>query len=161
MTNTETVSTERLEELLRLEIGERDRYLEGTFLWLKHEDMANAFAELLAVRALETPPLHKEGEAVGYVSAQTLAALRKFAGRRPDTYLHIFGGSRERWNDVPLYAAPVPVTITDELRRAFRNANESDWQHLFAVLPDTHRGWFWKAVMTEARAALSKPGEHG
>lgn len=52
MTNTETVSTERLEELLRIEIGERDRYLEGTFLWLKHDDKANAFAELITKRTL-------------------------------------------------------------------------------------------------------------
>ena len=46
------ISTERLEELLRLEIGERDRYLEGTFLWLKHDDKANAFAELITKRTL-------------------------------------------------------------------------------------------------------------
>jgi hypothetical protein len=60
----------------------------------------------------------------------------------------------------PLFASQPPAPagvreITEELRHAFRNADESDWRHLFAVVPDTGRGRFWKAVFTEVRAALA------
>tara|TARA_R110000851_G_C13102466_1_gene568863 strand:+ start:3056 stop:3445 length:390 start_codon:yes stop_codon:yes gene_type:complete len=47
------------------------------------------------------------------------------------------------------------VIVGDGVAHAFRNADASDWQHLFAVLPDTGRGRFWKAVMTEARTAIN------
>jgi len=57
----------------------------------------------------------------------------------------------------PLYATPEAAEA--KLRHPFRNVDESDWHHLFAVLPDTARGKFWKAVFTEARAALTRSPE--
>lgn len=43
-----------------------------------------------------------------------------------------------------------------ELEAPFRNADALDWEHLFKMLPDSGHGQFWKAVMSEARKALSK-----
>lgn len=60
-----------------------------------------------------------------------------------------------------LASPPSPAQVTDALRHAFRNANESDWSHLFAVLPDTGRGRFWQAVMAEARTALQSQPSKG
>ena len=49
------------------------------------------------------------------------------------------------------------VPIADaRLRQAFRNADSLDWEHLFRMLPDSGHGKFWKAVLTEARAALAE-----
>ena len=41
------------------------------------------------------------------------------------------------------------------LRHPFRNADKLDWEHLFKMLPDSGHGQFWKAVLTEAKAALA------
>jgi hypothetical protein len=35
----------------------------------------------------------------------------------------------------------------------FRNADEKDWAHLFAFIPESGHGKFWKAVLMEAHAA--------
>lgn len=43
----------------------------------------------------------------------------------------------------------------ERLRHPFRNADGLDWEHLFRMLPDSGHGKFWKAVLTEARAALA------
>lgn len=51
--------------------------------------------------------------------------------------------------------------VRDDLRYAFRNADNSDWEHLFAVLPDTGRGKFWKSVFKSAREALHPNQESG
>lgn len=42
------------------------------------------------------------------------------------------------------------------LRRAFRAVDDQDWQYIVSVIPDGGRGRFWKAVLGEARAALSE-----
>ena len=58
--------------------------------------------------ALETPPLHKEGEAVGYVSQTTLAHLKVGTSA---VACSIYGAPVSIHN-IPLYAAPVPVPVT-------------------------------------------------
>ena len=44
----------------------------------------------------------------------------------------------------------------DSLIAPFRNAEQSDWDHLFEMLPDSGNGNLWRAVMTEAKAALAE-----
>lgn len=43
----------------------------------------------------------------------------------------------------------------ERLRHPFRNADALDWEHLFKMLPDSGHGQFWKAALTEAKAALA------
>ena len=44
----------------------------------------------------------------------------------------------------------------EPFKAALRNADDKDWEHLFRMLPDSGHGKFWKAVMTEIRAAMMK-----
>lgn len=41
-----------------------------------------------------------------------------------------------------------------ELRAAFRNVDDKDWEHLFKMLPNSGHGQFWRAVMHDAKIAL-------
>lgn len=42
----------------------------------------------------------------------------------------------------------------EPFKRALRNADDKDWEQLFKMIPDSGHGKFWKAVMTEIRAAM-------
>lgn len=53
----------------------------------------------------------------------------------------------------------IPMTDTtslSDLVRAFENADDKDWDHLFKMIPESGHGKFWKAVFTEARPILSR-----
>lgn len=43
----------------------------------------------------------------------------------------------------------------DALMEPFRNVYAKDWEHLFAMLPDSGHGQFWKAVMKDLSAVLA------
>lgn len=50
-----------------------------------------------------------------------------------------------------------PITPSlSELVRAFENADDKDWDHLFKMIPESGHGKFWRAVFTEARPMLSR-----
>lgn len=53
------------------------------------------------------------------------------------------------------------TTDTEAMRaalvKAFENADALDWEHLFNMLPESGHGKFWRAVLTEAKAALALP----
>lgn len=95
----------------RYEIASRT----GNFASLEEaKAAAQADYEQRILSALETPPLHKEGEAIGYVSQTTLAHLKVGTSA---VACSIYGAPVSI-HKIPLYAAPapVPVTITpDEL----------------------------------------------
>jgi hypothetical protein len=60
-----------------------------------------------------------------------------------------------------LYASE-PITAREvTAKHIFRNADDSDWDHLFVMLHDTGRGRFWKAVLTEMRALLASLNTSG
>lgn len=49
----------------------------------------------------------------------------------------------------------------ERLRDPFRAVDAQDWEFVMGALPDGGRGRFWKAVLTEMRAALEeKAAEH-
>lgn len=64
----------------------------------------------------------------------------------------------------PLYDAP-PAAPADGVRKAFRNADDLDWEHLDQFIPQSGHGQFWRAVFAEVRAALnsavSRPNRGG
>jgi hypothetical protein len=63
----------------------------------------------------------------------------------------------QRERDLEARVATLEETLSrDPLRRAFRNADASDWDQLIAMVPDSGYGKFWQAVLSEARAALAK-----
>lgn len=44
------------------------------------------------------------------------------------------------------------IALIDE---AFAPVDEKDWDHLFANIPDSGHGQFWKQVLSKARQALT------
>lgn len=52
--------------------------------------------------------------------------------------------------------ADLEATIQEisDLRHSFRAVDDEDWDYLLSTLSLGGRGRFWKAVLTEARAAL-------
>ena len=47
-----------------------------------------------------------------------------------------------------------PNCCPDQVRHAFRNVDEKDWDQLTRMIPNSGHGKFWKAVFAEVREAL-------
>jgi hypothetical protein len=113
------------------------------------------------ISALETPPLHKEGEADAYKVTDKLARYMSKISLvlADDAIVPSLKLDTERFDLTPLYAAPVPVpvTITDEMVDAAHSVIEKSFQS---------EPWVAGPPSLLARAALTaalsqKPGEQG
>lgn len=158
---TETVSTERLEELLRLEIEMRDQYIEGSFLWLKHEDKANAFAELIAKRSVASrtqSPTEWQVERFDHIYRfEDGFGSSEMVERENGGYVKFSDYAALRAATPP--ASPVPLSVTDETERNILAWVRDDVLPAYGI---THNTRASDPEMVEGlRAAISKPGEQG
>lgn len=90
-----------------------------------HKDAFNAIVwglEEVIDQALRSP--HQGAvEPVGYVSEQTVKTLRHLSGQS-NSFGQIFAGSREYWNDIPLYLQPSVPKAGEEIEELRDMSNE-------------------------------------
>lgn len=160
-TNTEGLSDELLAKMIARQTLERDQYMSGTFLFVRHDERVKAFTELLSRRAANSAGgvemkayLH---EPTGNVlSAKDHAILlpkwqRQFAADMTAAEIAA--------DFTPLYthpSSPVSAEVTDaDVERAAKAIAENHWSVDSDFVKAVHVARTWQYHADDARAALA------
>jgi hypothetical protein len=99
--------------------------------------------------------LEAEGKLAGHLQIVMHDWPREAKQNTIDHVLAALKEQREHERDACATRLTMAELEIERLRHPFRNADKLDWEHLFKMLPDSGHGKFWKAVLTEAKAALA------